>query len=77
MKTYCDACHFELKETEHQYCAPCKESLEDYITFQHQQWQKERAEARPRFRDYEPEQAYGTHHDFEEHTRYGGTRENY
>jgi len=31
----------------------------------------------PSFRDYEPEQAYGTHHDFREHTRYGGTREDY
>jgi len=29
------------------------------------------------FRDYEPEQAYGTSHDFREHTRFGGTREDY
>ncbi len=28
-------------------------------------------------RDYEPEQAYGTAHDFQEHTRFGGTREDY
>ena len=75
MNTYCEACHYELKETEHQYCAECRESLEDYISSQHKAWLKERAT--PRFRDYEPEQAYGTHHDFAEHTRYGGTREDY
>ena len=40
----------------------CKESLEDRAT---------------RFRDYEPELAYGTAHDFQEHTRFGGTREDY
>ena len=28
-------------------------------------------------RDYEPEQSYGTAHDFKEHTRFGGTREDY
>ncbi len=28
-------------------------------------------------RDYEPEQKYGTAHDFQEHIRYGGTREDY
>jgi hypothetical protein len=30
-----------------------------------------------RFKDYEPEQAYGTAHDFMEHTRFGGTRDDY
>jgi hypothetical protein len=30
-----------------------------------------------RFRDYEPEQKYGTAHDFQEHTRFGGTQEDY
>ena len=75
MNTYCEGCHYELKETEHQYCAECQESLEDYISAQHKAWLKERAT--PRFRDYEPELAYGTHHDFAEHTRYGGTREDY
>jgi hypothetical protein len=30
-----------------------------------------------RFRDYEPELAYGTPHDFQEHTRFGGTRDDY
>ncbi len=29
------------------------------------------------FRDYEPEAKYGTAHDFQEHTRFGGTKENY
>ncbi len=29
------------------------------------------------FRDYEPEQAYGTHHDLREHLRHGGRREDY
>ncbi len=28
-------------------------------------------------RDYEPEQEYGTAHDFQEHTRFGGTIEDY
>ena len=28
-------------------------------------------------RDYEPEQAYGTAHDFKEHVRFGGSREDY
>ncbi len=31
----------------------------------------------PKFRDWEPEQAYGTHHDLREHLRHGGTREDY
>ena len=28
-------------------------------------------------RDYEPEQAYGTAHDFKEHVRFGGDRNDY
>jgi len=28
-------------------------------------------------RDYEPEQSYGTAHDFKEHVRFGGDRDNY
>jgi hypothetical protein len=30
-----------------------------------------------KFQDWEPEQAYGTHHDIREYLRYGGKRENY
>jgi hypothetical protein len=30
-----------------------------------------------RYRDYEPEQAYGTTEDFRRHQQYGGTREDY
>lgn len=30
-----------------------------------------------RYRDYEPEQAYGTTEDFRKHQQYGGTREDY
>ncbi len=29
------------------------------------------------FRDYEPEQKYGTAHDIQEHIRYGGSRNDY
>ena len=29
------------------------------------------------FRDYEPEQKWGTHHDYREHQKYGGTRDDY
>jgi hypothetical protein len=29
------------------------------------------------YRDYEPEQVYGSHHDIREHIRLGGTREDY
>jgi hypothetical protein len=29
------------------------------------------------YRDYEPEEAYGSHHDIREHIRYGGTVEDY
>ncbi len=29
------------------------------------------------FQDYEPERKYGTAHDFQEHTRFGGDRDNY
>jgi len=28
-------------------------------------------------RDYEPEQKWGSHHDYKEHLRYGGTRDDY
>ncbi len=73
-KAYCEGCHYELKESEHQYCAECRESLEDYISASHNHWKSERA---TRFRDYEPELAYGTAHDFREHARFGGTREDY
>jgi hypothetical protein len=30
-----------------------------------------------RYRDYEPEQAYGSNEDFRKHLQYGGTREDY
>lgn len=30
-----------------------------------------------KFRDYEPEQDYGSAHDFKEHLRFGGTRDDY
>ena len=29
------------------------------------------------FEDYEPEQAWGSHHDIREHLRYGGTMDEY
>jgi len=30
-----------------------------------------------KFQDWEPEQAYGTHHDIRRHIRFGGELENY
>ena len=37
---------------------------------------KLKAEVR-KFRDYEPEQVYGSHHDKREHIKHGGTPEDY
>jgi predicted amidophosphoribosyltransferase len=76
-KTYCEGCHYELREDENQYCRDCAEGLAEFIAAQERRWQQERAARVPQFRDYEPELAYGTAHDFQNHTRFGGTRDDY
>lgn len=98
-KDYCEACHYELREGENQYCDKCANDLEEMISAQFRAWQREKREQQARafeaeqrqnkrglenhirfdveWRDYEPEQAYGSAADFRRHRQFGGTRENY
>lgn len=41
-KAYCEGCHFELRETENQYCQTCTEELEQMIMDQYRAWEREK-----------------------------------
>ncbi len=58
-----------LREGSHEHMKSAKESRKAGNLKQGQQGKT--------FKDYEPEQKYGTAHDIQEHIRYGGTREDY
>ncbi len=73
-----------MKAFQHKLSDPLPE-LHDHHIFEEREARRDEVECRHEedsekarsFRDYEPEQAYGTAHDFQEHTRFGGTREDY
>ncbi len=66
-----------MKAFTHKLSDPLPE-LHDHHIFEEREARREQQEQQGEIeRDYEPEQAYGTAHDFKEHTRFGGTREDY
>ncbi len=69
-----------MKAFTHKLSDPLPE-LHDQHIFEEREARRDeainKAEQGEAFRDYEPEQKYGTAADFQEHTRFGGDRENY